>query len=62
MLKKMKLWCHFGAHRILKGVPKSTIFETIYIKNNEKKEVHETALKKHDFLIDFYAKMRGLKL
>ena len=35
-----------------KGVPKSTVFETNQ-KKNEKKEVPETAMKKHDFLIDF---------
>ena len=34
------------------GVPKSTIFEQKY-KKNEKKEVQEPALKKHDLLIDF---------
>jgi hypothetical protein len=32
-------------------IPKSSIFET-NLKKNEKKEVQETALKKHDFLID----------
>jgi hypothetical protein len=31
------------------GVPKSTVFEK---KKNEKKEVQETAMNKHDFLID----------
>ena len=31
-------------------------------KKNEKNEVQETALKKHDFWLIFDAKMRGLKL
>ena len=44
--------CHFGPHRISKGVPKSIIFETNH-KKIIKKEVQETALKKHGWLIDF---------
>ena len=41
-----------GAHRISKGVPKSTIFGKNK-KKKEKKEVQKTAFKKHDLLIDF---------
>ena len=43
----------FGAHRISKGVPKSTIFEK-HLEKSEKKDVQEAALIKHDFLIDFW--------
>ena len=43
---------HFGAHWILKGVPKSTIFET-KIEKNLNKRVQEAAMKTHDLLIDF---------
>ena len=49
----------FWSHRILKGVPKFIIFEKI--QKNEKNEVQETALKKHDFGLIFDVKMRGLK-
>ena len=51
MLKEMNFRCYFGAHWILKGVPKSTFFEKIG--KDEKKEVQETALKKYDLMIDF---------
>ena len=43
------------------GVPKSTFFETKK-KKNEKNEVQEAALKKHDYFLSIFdAKMRGLK-
>ena len=45
--------CHFGAHWILKGVPKSIIFEKI--EENKKDEVQEAGWKKHDFSIVFNA-------
>ena len=47
--------CHFGSHRILRGVLKSTIFEQ-NLKKDKKKETQETALKQHDLLIDFISK------
>ena len=53
------LGSHLGAHWILKGVPKSTVWNKS--KTNEKNEVQETDWKKQDLFI-FDVKMGGLRL
>ena len=58
-VEKLNFLCHFGAHWILKVVPKSTSFENI--EKNEKKEVQEAALKNMVCWSIFDAKMRSLK-
>ena len=47
LAKMIDFGSHVGAHWILKGVPKSTVFENN--QKNEINEVQETGCKKHDF-------------
>ena len=54
------LGCDLGAHWILKGVPKSTMFEENRKGNKKtKKEVPESQEKKHELLIDFRSEPPG---